>query len=126
MHLHDDPIDAVVLRGGGERFFQPACLRTVAVAMDIERSTGFDRRIPGAGGGLQRRRARDERAAVLVDNIVGRERNEQRRADLEAVPPAGEGRTVLRERVSSEVGLESLRAVVEFNLVIAWTGHPGT
>ena len=44
----------------------------------------------------------------------------------ELVPPAGEGAAVIRQRISGEVGAESLRAVIEFDLMISGAGHPGS
>src|ERR1700736_46487 len=94
--------------------------------MDVERSSRLDGIIPGAGGRLQRRRAGNKGAAVLIDHIVGRERDEYRRTHAKAVPQTWKRRAVVRQRISREIRIESLRTVIELNLVIARTGHPRT
>src|ERR1700683_2013756 len=73
MHLHDDPVDRMVAGGGFEGALQPTGLSALTVTMDIKRSAGRNRRVAGTWRGLQSYRAAHERAAVLVDDIVGGE-----------------------------------------------------
>src|SRR5262249_27797911 len=112
VHLDDDPVDAFVLAGLSQRVLQPASLRAAAVAADVERGPGLDDRIARDRGGMERARSADEGAAVLVDDVVRGQRDEEHRADAEAVPAAGEGRAVARQRVPAEVRGEALRPVL--------------
>ena len=125
VHLHDNPVDTLVLGGLAQRLLQPARLGATAVSADVERRARLDGRIAGAGRGDECRRTADECGAILVDHVVGGEGNEHRRAHPEAVPPAPEGGAVVRQRVSGEIRSESLIAVVELNLVVPGQGIHG-
>ncbi|HEY2229788.1 MAG TPA: hypothetical protein VGI22_19025 [Xanthobacteraceae bacterium] len=119
VHLHHDPVDVAVGGGCPQGRLQPARLRAAAVAAEIERGAGRDRGMADAGRGHEWGRPGHEGAAVLVDHVVGVEREEERRADPEAVPAPREFGAVVRQRVAGEIGVETLRAVVELDLVIA-------
>ncbi len=73
MHLYDDPVDALILFRGGQGLLEPACLRARTVATNVQRGAGLDRRVTGTGCGRQRLGTGKERAAVLIDHVIGRE-----------------------------------------------------
>ncbi|CAJ6513176.1 Uncharacterised protein [Burkholderia pseudomallei] len=124
MHLHDDPVDVAIARCAAQRLLEPARLLAAAVAAHVQRRAGGDRLVAGARRRHERVRARDERGCVLIDDVVRVERHEQHRADAEAVPAARKARAVLRQGVAREIRIEALRAVVEFDFVIAGARHP--
>ena len=126
VHLDDDPVHRLIASADRQGPLQPCGLRAAGVTPKVERRAGLDWRLAGARHRRQRRRASHEGARVLVDDIVGVERDEQDRADAEGVPASAEARhTVIRQGVAGQVRGESLRPVVELHLVIAGAGHPG-
>src|ERR1700730_8361121 len=77
-------------------------------------------------GRLQRLRARHERAGVLVDHVVGIERDEQDRADTKGIPaPLKTRAVVVRQLVPGQVRVEPLRPVAELHFVVARQGIHG-
>src|SRR5580658_10315881 len=125
MHLHDDPVDALIAPRGAQGRLEPAGLLTATVAMNVDRGARCDRRVTRAQNRRERLWAGYEGTAVLVDHIIGRERDEHHRTDLEVVPAAREFRAIVRERVAGQIGIQSLCAIAEFDFMVPGTGHPG-
>ncbi len=125
VHLDDDPVEGPVGAGGAQGPVEPGGLGTARIAAHVEGRAGRDRSVSGARRRGQGRRAGDERGGVLVDDVVGVERDEERGTDAERVPASMEaGTAVARQAVAGQVGVETLRAVVELQLMVARTGHP--
>jgi hypothetical protein len=125
VHLDDDPVDRPVAAPVREGPLEPRGLAAAGVAPQVERRARFDRRMTCARRRGQRGGPRDERARVLVDDVVGVQRDEQDRADPKGIPPAAEARhPVIRQRVASQVRGESLRPVAELHLVVTRARHP--
>ena len=81
---------------------------------------------PVLGAGTSGAGPATKAAPSWIDDVVRRERDEERRADPEAYQRPGKTRAVVRQRVARQVRGESLRAVVELDFVVAGAGHPRT